>query len=79
MPFELKSPTMVKKMKKGEMFEHISELFNVVDLMIISSSSRRLHAWRAQSMCTGYVHVELDRPLVSCLIVFRIIVRYCGF
>eukprot|EP01048_Picozoa_sp_COSAG05_P019925 COSAG05_NODE_3253_length_2201_cov_32.697431_2_plen_60_part_01 len=22
------------------------------------------------SVCTGYVHVELDRPLVSCLIVF---------
>ena len=47
--------------------------------MIISSSSRRLHAWRAQSMCTGYVHVELDRPLVSCLIVILVIVRYYGF
>ena len=31
MPFEPKSPTMVKKMKKGEMFEHISELYNVID------------------------------------------------
>ena len=59
MPFEPKSPTIVKKMKKGEMFEHISELFNVVDLMIISSSSRRLHAWRAQSMCTRYVHISV--------------------
>ena len=33
MPFEPKSPTMVKKMKKGEMFEHISELYNVIDLI----------------------------------------------
>ena len=31
------------------------------------------------ALCTGYAYVELDRPLVSCLIVFLVIVRYYGF
>ena len=32
MPCEPKTPAMVKQMKKGEMFKHISELYNVIDL-----------------------------------------------